>query len=366
MGNSLELGIPEAMAEENEQADEKAFERKGWRSYPVPRKMPPAMRLVIERGRIVPFEELPPWSLALDGYVQGPAFDNVRHRYSFDHHKGCIRLITTATCEQVRDAVLLGLDPELFTTYINDVDTDTALGVWVLRNPSRLKEPEVDRLINAAGLLDAHGGAYPLVASRARIEWLGLPETKSRMEGRYEQLSIEELHALLDSIGERFEALLDGRAPSDDELRSSAKVPSFRVLREGTGWVMVEATDPHVLFHLYEKGATRIVTHRLQSDGSSAYTVARRSDFVEAFEVPEILAALSVREPGWGGGSTIGGAPRNADGSRSRLTPDEVFEIVERYVRDSRRRAEHERKLAERTQSAAGAQPGAQQMPRTK
>jgi hypothetical protein len=48
--------------------------------------------------------------------------------------------------------------------------------------------------------------------------------------------------------------------------------------------------------------------------------------------VPEILAALGEIEPGWGGGSTIGGAPRNADGSRSRLTPKQVFDAVERVL----------------------------------
>jgi len=47
---------------------------------------------------------------------------------------------------------------------------------------------------------------------------------------------------------------------------------------------------------------------------------------------PAILAALAAEEPGWGGGSTVGGAPRNADGSRSRLDPDAVFERVEAEV----------------------------------
>ena len=53
------------------------------------------------------------------------------------------------------------------------------------------------------------------------------------------------------------------------------------------------------------------------------------------FPVRTSLAALNDRERGWGGGSTVGGAPRNADGSRSRLTPDEVFDIVELVVRAS-------------------------------
>lgn len=296
------------------------------------------MKLIIERGKTVEFEALPPWSIALDGYVQGPAFDNVRHRYSFDHHKGCIRLITTATCEQVRDAILLGLRPERFTAYLNDVDTDTALAVWALRNPERLIEARVGHLIGCAGLLDAHGGAYPLVYERRHLEWIGEPETEARISGRYEKLSTEELHALLEEIAGRFELLLRGEAPRESELRAADARAEFTVLFRGENFALVQAADPHVLFDLYAQGIERLVTVRPLSNGSFAYTVAKKSDFVDDFDVPSILEALGKVEPGWGGGSTIGGAPRNPDGSRSRLTPREVFELVEREVR--RQRAE--------------------------
>lgn len=294
------------------------------------------MKLVIERGRTVALEELPPWSLALDGYVQGPALDNANHRYSFDHHKGCIRLITTATCEQVRDAVLLGLDPSRYTVYVNDVDTDAALAVWALRNPERLREPKVRSLITAAGLLDAHGGAYPGVERRALIEWIGEPETDARADGRYERLSNEALGELIEAIGERFERALAGKAPSEVSLARDLPPAQYKVLFRGTGWKLVEATDPHVLYDLYARGHERVVTCRPVADGSIAYTVARRSDFVDGFDVPAILEALARLEPGWGGGSTIGGAPRRADGSRSHLSPRQVFDAVEACVAQDR------------------------------
>lgn len=291
------------------------------------------MKLVIERGKTLDFPQLPPWSIALDGYVQGPALDNEQHRYSFDHHRGCIRLVTTATCEQVRDAILLGLDPSRYTVYLNDVDTDTALAVWELRHPERLREARVANYVTSAGLLDAHGGAYPLVFERRRIEWIGQPETQARISGEYERLNLEQLHQLLDRIGERFEQLVAGQAPSEEELRRLEQKAEFQRLFDGSGWTMIQASDPHVLFDLYEQGIERIVTCRPQSDGSYAYTVARRSDFVDGFDVPAILAALAAAEPGWGGGSTIGGAPRHPDGSRSRLAPAEVFKLVEACVR---------------------------------
>ncbi|MBL7487468.1 hypothetical protein I6A60_05985 [Frankia sp. AgB1.9] len=77
---------------------------------------------------------------------------------------------------------------------------------------------------------------------------------------------------------------------------------------------------------------------REQLDGTTAYTVARRSALVDDFPVgppdqPDtILAALAAREPGWGGGTTVGGAPRHPDRRRSTLTPDEVFTLIEHTV----------------------------------
>ena len=88
----------------------------------------------------------------------------------------------------------------------------------------------------------------------------------------------------------------------------------------------------------YAHGYSRVVLWSELRDGSTAYTVARRSDLVDDFPVgpPDrpgtILAALAAREPGWGGSSTVGGAPRHPDRRRSTLTPDEVFTLVEETV----------------------------------
>ena len=66
----------------------------------------------IARGLVVSFDLLNPKSIALDGYVQGPAIDVEGERFSFDHHDKCLRLITRATCQQVMDALLLGFNPD--------------------------------------------------------------------------------------------------------------------------------------------------------------------------------------------------------------------------------------------------------------
>ena len=78
------------------------------------------MDIVIKRGEVVALEDLPPYSIALDGFVQGPQIDTVNHRYSFDHHKGCLRFCTTSACMQAWTAVLLGLEPDKFTTQLGE------------------------------------------------------------------------------------------------------------------------------------------------------------------------------------------------------------------------------------------------------
>lgn len=292
------------------------------------------MEIVIERGKTLPFEELPPRSVALDGYVLGPSIDAETERYSFDHHGDCVRHATRATAEQVHDALVLGLQPRSLSVYLNDIDLDTALAVWLLRHPERAREPLVNRLVHGAGLLDAHSGAFPLAGDLPTIvEWLSEPETKSRASGAYFELDTAGLHALLDEIGRRISVYADGASQGYTENFSIDN--RYEVLQRGTGWILVQSLGTRAHARLFADGNERVIIHTTLRDGTHGYTVAKRSEFVKCFPVQRILAALSAQEPGWGGGSTIGGAPRNADGSRSRLTPREVFDIVEPVVRES-------------------------------
>ncbi|MBL8602710.1 MAG: hypothetical protein JNK72_12380 [Myxococcales bacterium] len=289
------------------------------------------MEIVIERGKTVPFESLPPKSVALDGYVLGPRIDAERERFSFDHHGDCVRHATRSSAEQVHDAIALGFRPRGLTIFLNDVDLDTALAVWLLRHVERAGEPLVNRLVSVAGLLDAHSGAFPLSGEMPTVvEWLSEPETAARACGSYFELDNEGLRALLDEVGRRISVYADGASHA---YTSNFKIDNrYKVLKSGTGWSMVESLGIRAHARLFAEGHDRVVIHTLLRDGSHGYTVAKRSEFVKGFPVPKILAALAAREPGWGGGSTVGGAPRNADGSRSDLDPDAVFQIIESVV----------------------------------
>ena len=293
------------------------------------------MNIQINRGFVAQFADLMPKSIALDGYVQGPAIDVENKRFSFDHHDGCVRLLTRATCQQVMDALLLGLDPTGYAIYINDVDGDTALAIWLLKNPSRVTEESVRRLVETVGTVDAHGPAYPTMEPKladAFFQGAMKPVSDLQRAKKYGEANLDDLLA---TCVENIDRLVAGTlewTPRPEKERS------FEVTHTGNGWVMAKSDDS-IFDLLYANGHTKAIAYQVLGDGSIVYTVGKKSELVTGFPVGPpsksgtILNALNEREKGWGGGSTIGGAPRNADGSRSRLTPDEVFSLVETLIR---------------------------------
>lgn len=284
----------------------------------------------IERGKVVPFDELPSHSLALDGYVQGPEFSPEEHKYSFDHHANCIRLITKATCSQVFDALHLGLEIEDKTIYINDVDGDTTLAIWLLLNIDKIHHPTVRELVEDVGNVDALGPAYHghvrnYHLCRSFFEEVMKPEVLARRHGLY---ATSDLYDLLRQCLERLTQLVHN--PNLYDSYNPSQV-NFTILKEGTNWVLVQSQH-HVFEDLYQSGYLRAISfHEVFVDEkkSYAYTIAKKSDLVSSFNIPKILNKLNEIEPGWGGGSSIGGAPRHSNGARSSLTPDQIFQIVE-------------------------------------
>jgi hypothetical protein len=83
----------------------------------------------------------PSGTIYLDGAAQGePFIDAERDVYNLDHHEGCVRAFTLATCEQAMVLLRRGLDLRRrdFTIHANGVDLDTVLAIWVLLNHLRL------------------------------------------------------------------------------------------------------------------------------------------------------------------------------------------------------------------------------------
>lgn len=289
--------------------------------------------LIVERGKTEQMENMPENSIALDGYVQGPSFDLEKNRFSFDHHDKVNRQITRASCQQVADALLLGFEPKESSIYINDVDGDTVLSVWLLRHPEMAIDPKIRTLVESVGGIDAHGPAYQALDPELAEKFFKAvmkPESDARRNKTYAQA---DLATLLEECLKNMDDLVSGKL----EYKKQEDSRSFEVTKEGTGWVMVESND-FVFDLVYKAGHTRAIAMQKQPDGSIAYTVAKKSELVSNFPVGPmskegtILYELNKVESGWGGGSTIGGAPRNPDGSRSRLSPEEVFKIIEDII----------------------------------
>ena len=298
------------------------------------------MKIIIQRGVTIPFSELPQYALALDGYVQGPAVDVEHYKYSFDHHAGCIRLVTKATCAQVFDALALGLNPRKYTAYLNDIDADTVLAVWLLQHPNLIQDPLIQDLVNDVGNIDAHGPSYfPYIKDpemcQQFFKGVMAPESRARKTGFYSQINLEKL--LFTCLGRTNRLLLKKLRFS---IPREKRCNSYQITHRGTGWVMVHCSE-RVFGAMYKEGYSRVVSyHDVEATGddgtmesSHAYTIAKQSDLVQNFNIPYILEHLHDIESGWGGGSSIGGAPRRENGSRSFLKPDQIFDYIEKMVK---------------------------------
>lgn len=277
------------------------------------------INLILERGKVWELNELPPNSIALDGAVRGPAMDPVNRTYSFDHHEGCVRHSTSATCVQVMDAILLGLDPTGMNVYINDVDGDTvaSLVLLMVRGGHILNRG----LIEAVGKVDAHGPAYPVSEEvRPLVDnfYNGVLEPLNRRK-RDKSYGTCDLFLLLEEIL--------GNIINPPPLQEEVETRSYEVTQSEKGYIIAQS-DSFIFDLLYREGHTKCIAYSVQKDGSYGYTIGKKSEFVD-FPVRKILERLKEIEPGWGGGSTIGGAPRNSDGSRSRIPPEELMKIID-------------------------------------
>jgi hypothetical protein len=296
------------------------------------------MDIYINRGLRVSFEELPPKSIALDGYcVGGPRVDLEHKKFNFDHHDGCLRFATLATCQQVFAALSLGLDPSDLNIYCNDVDLDVCLSIFLLQNYERLKEPLLKKLVDAVGTGDAYLGAISLNGMQKIVSYVSAPEKESKRQDDYSKISKEGLNTILEAVLHRIELYLAGEA--GEEISKCQKHNEYKILKNENGWVMVESGDSHIYSTLYQNGFDRIVLVRKQADGSNAVSLAKKSDFIDNFPLEIFYEELNKIEPvgtigRWGGGSSTGGAPRNPDGSRSRISLDDIAEVINRVIQN--------------------------------
>lgn len=333
-------------------------EREG-RSYLVCQDAP-RLLLYVERGLLVAEgsrKKYPRQSIFLDGAYDGPPFlDNEARQYSLDHHGGCVRSYTLATCEQA--AVLLAqglpLGEGTWHLYVNGPDLDAVLAAWLLMNHVELTRDEaifadVMPFVRVEGTIDAHGFDKPLLSGlplpvfdlhKKHIDELLAEERQLKQEGRWGQCDwLDYTQSLLRRLDQRLYP--PGHLSNLVEITELAQAPlaggKLAVLcssRQG-----IYAVEQH-LKKRYEKQLAVIVLYA----GSGTFTL-RQTDPFQQKTLEAVYAALDKRDPAvstaapdsgegnpgdtanhWGGSADIGGSPR-ATGSK--LSGEDVLRVVQ-------------------------------------
>jgi hypothetical protein len=262
-------------------------------------------------GQTINPDEMKADTIYLDGACRGPVIDPVRRAYSFDHHADCSRFATLSTCEQVLLALDLGFNPDGFEVVMNDLDADTSVALWLLMNPSRIDD-RVRAMVRNIGFVDSHGPVRP-------------PEKLHKV------LTHNPRHTqTIDMIWEDQQHINAWFEGGDSVLPKPFEMPPCSVHGLDRDGNVVEVRGDFAT--AYAEGAVIAIASVPGPQGTIGWTVGKKSDFARG-NVSGFLAEMNELEPGWGGGSTIGGAPRHPDGGRSKLTWSVVWPIFLKHAR---------------------------------
>ena len=318
------------------------------------------MAVRVERGLSISGQTLrrsTPGTIYLDGAAQeGPLLDIENHIYNLDHHQGCVRSFTLATCEQAMVVVRKGLDlpGRDWTIYANEPDLDTVLAIWVLLNHIRLNDTSAEirsrimPLVRLQGIIDAHGlemqelCAFPQdfrEATFAELEHLRRKEARLKKEGKWLEIDYldytAEMLRAIDALvysSQHFEDLLEVEELARAEIAGQYLAI---VCRSSAGIYEVE----RYLRRLYGKRLGMIILQK----SAREYTLRQVNAFLlggleGVYErLNSMDSAAGDRDSGnrWGGSAEIGGSPR-ATGTN--LTPEQIAEACAEAVRRPERR----------------------------
>ncbi len=316
----------------------------------------PRIRVVIDPGMAASRSDassLGERVILLDGAgTFGPLVDGDRKLFNLDHHSGCERLFTLATCEQALLLVHSGLrlSEDDWTIYANDPDLDTVLGLWCLLNHRRLRElrPEARDvllpILRLEGAIDANGPELArlcglptraLADAQRRIDELLVRERELKQAGAWTKkdgyaYTIEMLRSI-DAMVYQFEDF--GDYTRIEEIYGHVEIAPRQVAvicRDRSGIYTVEQ---HLKTHwgdqlsliALENQPGHYTLRRVSSldgpDLEPAYTLLNRID-------PAVDGRPSGKR--WGGSADIGGSPRPRG---TQLASAEVIEILERAYR---------------------------------
>ncbi|MDX9723024.1 MAG: hypothetical protein RBU37_19900 [Myxococcota bacterium] len=311
----------------------------------------PNIKLIVQAGLVVDSStrrKYPRQSIFLDGVYDGPPFlDNGARQYSLDHHAGCVRAFTLATCEQAAVMLLQGLPlgEGEWRLWVNEPDIDAILAAWVLFNHTELLLDD-ERYLRAAmplirleGVIDAHGPELSQLTAfdaerelmlRAQLEILRAPERELKSAGEWFSADWR-AHALA-----TLEAI-DRQVFSPDtiaellELRELARV----YLSESRIAVLCASNEGiyAVEQQLRARHGKQLAIIVLDA-GHGRFTLRQLDPFIKK-DLTALYRVLNARDPAvhdrrssnrWGGSADIGGSPRRGG---SKLSGREILDAVD-------------------------------------
>ena len=304
------------------------------------------IKVRVERGFTVSApaaRKYPRGTIFIDGAAQSePFLDVARGIYNLDHHEGCVRAFTLATCEQAMVLILKGLDldGERWTVYGNEPDLDTVLAIWLLLNHRRFgaDDTTVRRrllpIVRLQGVIDAHGlelkdlTAFPKdieESSLAIIDQLRTEELEIKREGRWGAIDLLDFTlASVQKIDELVYQPHDFAGLKEIEELARVRISSDRfavACRSEAGIYEVEES-------LKAVHGERLGLIILQKDALS-FTLRQVDPFL-LNTLDQFYERLNLFDPAvsgdlrWGGSSDIGGSPR---GSGTKLSSDGIMQI---------------------------------------
>ncbi len=284
----------------------------------------------------------------LDGAGQfGPVIDNSQFFYNLDHHQGCLRAFTMATCQQALIVVLKGLELDSgdWTIYANEPDLDTVFAIWVLLNYRRVRQLDTAQrdailpLLHLEGAIDANGFELAehcglpqelLVVEKARLDKLHAIELELKSSGGWGSADLAEYTRTMlleiDKLVYRASDFTDFTRV--EEVYGHVDIGKNRVAvvcRDASGIYEVER-------RLKKSWGDRLGIVALER-APSQYTL-RRAASMTSIDLEEAYSKLNLLDPRvdgrppskrWGGSDEIGGSPR-PEGTA--LTSQEIAKIL--------------------------------------
>ena len=312
------------------------------------------MSVRIERGITVTAgatRKAPPGTIYLDGVAEGgPFLDAEKGIFNLDHHEGCVRSFTLATCEQAMVLIRKGLDFQTkdWMIFANDPDLDTVLAIWLLLNHMRLNDdPEIRRkimpLVRLQGTIDAHGlemqelCAFPPEMKEllfSDLEKLRNQEVTLKKERKWQELDFLEYTAdVLRAIDALIYSSHHFKGVLEVEETARAEIGDHQLAIACRGDMGIYEAEPH-LRRLHGKRLGVIIFQT----GPNTYTLRQVDAFLPA-TLQNAYRRLNLIDPAvrnrhtgnrWGGSAEIGGSPR---ASGTSLTAQQIVAAVARAYR---------------------------------